>query len=41
MDRGAWQAMIHRGAKSRTQLKQLGMHAQLSLAGRPEAQSSS
>ena len=27
MDRGAWQAAVHRAAKSRTQLKQLTMHA--------------
>ena len=27
MDRGAWQAMVHRVAKSLTRLKQLGMHA--------------
>ena len=26
MDRGAWRTTIHRVAKSRTQLKQLGMH---------------
>ena len=26
MDRGAWQAMFHRVAKSQTQLKQLSMH---------------
>ena len=26
MDRGAWQATVHRIAKSQTQLKQLGMH---------------
>ena len=26
MDRGAWQAMVHRVLKSRTQLKQLSMH---------------
>ena len=31
MDRGAWQAMIHRVAKSRTQLKRLSMHANLKL----------
>ena len=27
MDRGAWQATVHRVAKSRTRLKWLGMHA--------------
>ena len=27
MDRGAWLAMIHRVAKSQTQLKRLSMHA--------------
>ena len=27
MDRGAWQATVHSVAKSRTQLKQLSMHA--------------
>ena len=26
MDRGAWQATVHRVAKSRTQLKQLSTH---------------
>ena len=26
MDRGAWQAMVHRVAKSQTQLKQLSVH---------------
>ena len=26
MDREAWQAMVHRVTKSRTQLKQLGTH---------------
>ena len=26
MDRGAWQATVHRVAKSRAQLKQLSMH---------------
>ena len=26
MDRGAWQAMVHRVAKSQTQLKWLSMH---------------
>ena len=29
MDRGAWQAMVHGVANSRTQLKQLSMHALL------------
>ena len=28
MDRGAWQATVHRVAKSWTQLKQLSMHFQ-------------
>ena len=27
MDRGAWQATVHRVTKSQTQLKQLGTHA--------------
>ena len=27
MDRGGWQTTVHRVAKSRTQLKQLSMHA--------------
>ena len=27
MDRGAWRAMVHKIAKSRTQLKRLSMHA--------------
>ena len=27
MDRGAWQAAVHRVTKSRTRLKQLGTHA--------------
>ena len=27
MDRGAWRATVHRVARSRTQLKQLGTHA--------------
>ena len=27
MDRAAWQATVHKVAKSQTQLKQLGMHA--------------
>ena len=31
MDRGAWQAMVHRVAKSWTQLKQLSMHAHISV----------
>ena len=26
MDRGAWQAVVHRVTQSRTQLKQLSMH---------------
>ena len=30
MDRGAWQATIHRVTKSRTRLKQLSMHTHLS-----------
>ena len=29
MDRGAWQATVHRVAKSRTRLKRLGMEASL------------
>ena len=29
MDRGAWQAMVHRVAKSRTQLKLLSTHGEL------------
>ena len=29
MDRGAWQAMVYRVAKSWAQLKQLSTHAQL------------
>ena len=33
MDRGAWQATVHRVAKSQTRLKQLSMHAP-ELAGR-------
>ena len=28
MDRGAWQATVHRVAKSRTRLKQLNVHTQ-------------
>ena len=28
MDRGAWQAAVHRFAKSQTRLKQLGRHTQ-------------
>ena len=28
MDRGAWQATVHRVTKNRTQLKQLSTHAQ-------------
>ena len=27
MDRGAWRAIVLKGAKNRTQLKQLSMHA--------------
>ena len=27
MDRGAWRAIVHRVTKSRTQLKQLSIHA--------------
>ena len=30
MDRGAWQATVHRVTKSRTQLKQLSMHIHVS-----------
>ena len=29
MDRGAWRAIVHRVAKSQTQLKQLAMHVLL------------
>ena len=29
MDKGGWQTTVHRVAKSRTQLKQLSMHAQM------------
>ena len=29
IDRGAWQAIVHRVAKSRTQLKRLSMHARI------------
>ena len=29
MDRGAWRARVHRVAKRQTQLKQLGMRAEL------------
>ena len=29
MDRGTWQAMVHRVTKSRTQLKRLGMHDEI------------
>ena len=31
MDRGAWQATVHRVTKSRTQLKQLSMHTLLGM----------
>ena len=31
MDRGAWQAVVHRVAKSQTQLKQPSMHAHTTL----------
>ena len=31
MDRGAWQATVHRITKSQTQLKQLSMHAPLNV----------
>ena len=31
MDRGAWQAIVHRVAKSQTQLKQLSMHSYIQL----------
>ena len=37
MDRGAWQATVHRVTKSRTPLKQLSMHAQLHLNMETEA----
>ena len=29
MDTGAWQAIVHRAAKSQTQLKQLGSHSHI------------
>ena len=29
MDRGAWWATVHKVAKSRTRLKQLGTHARI------------
>ena len=29
MDRGAWQAMVHRVSKSQTQLKRLSVYAQV------------
>ena len=32
MDKGAWRATVHRGAKSRTQLKQLSTHTLLLFA---------
>ena len=32
MDRGAWQATVHGVAKSRTPLKRLSTHAEISLA---------
>ena len=31
MDRGAWQAVVHRVTKSQTQLKQLSMHTYIQL----------
>ena len=31
MDRGAWQAMVHRVTESQTQLKQLSLHIILSI----------
>ena len=31
MDRGGWSAMIHRVAKSETRLKELGVHASISI----------
>ena len=31
MDRGAWQAIVHRVTKSQTQLKQLSMHTYIQL----------
>ena len=31
MDRGAWKAIVHRVAKSRTRLKQLSMHTHLAV----------
>ena len=33
MDRGAWRAAVHRGAKSRARLKGLSMHAHKPLMG--------
>ena len=33
MDRGAWQAMVHRVTKSRTRLRRLGMHAHVLYTG--------
>ena len=35
MDRGAWQAMVHRVTKSRTRLRRLGMHAHVLYTGGP------
>jgi len=35
MDRGAWRATVHRDAQSRTQLKQLSMHAHMTLMNCP------
>ena len=33
MDRGVWQATVHRITKSQTRLKQLSMHAHIGLRG--------
>ena len=35
MDRGAWQAMVHKIAKSRTRLQQLSMYARKISVGLP------
>ena len=35
MDRGAWQATVHRDAQSRTQLKQFSMHTHVTLMNWP------
>ena len=36
MNRGAWQAMVHRVTKSQTQLKQLSMHAGIHMMRKSE-----